>query len=187
MNLPVFRFHPEPLDSQSVIESDVECVCCKTSRGYIYAGPCFCDDDADLYEQLCPWCIADGTAHRKFGVTFMEEVMQWDSEKKRYVPIQLSPEFEAEVLQRTPGFNTWQSGYWLACCGGPAIFLGNAGKEELLGKWAGAYEAVLQETNYGPGEDWEAWLQHMEKDGSPSAYVFKCGCCNQFLAYSDCH
>lgn len=186
-DLPIFRFHSDPLASESIVESDVECICCKTAGGYVYSGPCWGEGDVDLDDHLCPWCIADGAAHRKFGVTFTEEIQQWDSEEERYVPVQLPPELEAEILHRTPGFNTWQSGYWLSCCGTPAVFLGYAGKVELLGKWAGAYDAVLKETNYGPGENWNAWLENLEKDGSPSAYIFRCSQCQRFLAYSDCH
>jgi uncharacterized protein CbrC (UPF0167 family) len=45
---------------------------------------------------FCPWCIADGTAHSKFGAQFNE------------VGVDAAPESREEVQFRTPGFPTWQ-------------------------------------------------------------------------------
>jgi len=61
MDLPVFRYHPDPIASGSVVASAAECVCCGEARGFIYTGPAYCE--AELEEALCPWCIADGSAH----------------------------------------------------------------------------------------------------------------------------
>ncbi len=33
MSLPTFKYHPDPLATGSVIESNVECVCCGQARG----------------------------------------------------------------------------------------------------------------------------------------------------------
>jgi uncharacterized protein CbrC (UPF0167 family) len=70
VTLPVFRYHPDPLKSGSIVPSDAECRCCGKRRGYIYTGPVYAE--ADLDEALCPWCIADGSAHRTFDAGFVD-------------------------------------------------------------------------------------------------------------------
>ena len=46
------------------------CVCCGERRGYIYAGPVY--SERELSDSLCPWCIADGSAHSRFGAEFTD-------------------------------------------------------------------------------------------------------------------
>ena len=36
MNLPTFKYHPDPIASGSVEPSETECVCCGKARGYVY-------------------------------------------------------------------------------------------------------------------------------------------------------
>ncbi|WP_230943349.1 CbrC family protein [Burkholderia cepacia] len=70
MPLPAFRYHPDPLATGSVIRSDARCVCCGDARGYVYAGPVYAVDE---YAQcICPWCIADGSAHARLGAAFTD-------------------------------------------------------------------------------------------------------------------
>ena|ERR1035438_9773954 len=68
--LPRFTYHPDPLATGSFVLSSTECLACAKSRGWIYVGPTYCE--AELDDHLCPSCIADGTAHRKFGVEFVD-------------------------------------------------------------------------------------------------------------------
>jgi uncharacterized protein CbrC (UPF0167 family) len=37
------------------------------------------------------------------------------------------------------------------------------------------------------GVDWQGYLRALEKDGSPTAYIFRCLHCGRHLGYSDCH
>jgi len=97
MDLPVFRYHPDPIASGSVVASDAQCACCGARRGFIYTGPVYCEDDLD--EALCPWCIADGSAHAKFDASFADA--NGFSEK-------VAPAVVDEIVHRTPGFNAWQ-------------------------------------------------------------------------------
>jgi uncharacterized protein CbrC (UPF0167 family) len=52
---------------------------------------------------VCPWCIADGSAHEKFGVEFTDWASigggHWEA---------VSEEIANEVAFRTPGFSGWQ-------------------------------------------------------------------------------
>jgi uncharacterized protein len=70
MELPQFRYHPDPVRSGSVIASDAQCVCCSARRGFIYAGPVYSERELD--EMLCPWCIAEGSAHQTFDASFAD-------------------------------------------------------------------------------------------------------------------
>src|SRR5215831_19917718 len=68
--LPTFRYHPDPIATGSVKQSDKECRSCEQARGYIYTASVYAEDDLD--EQICPWCIADGSAAEKFDATFCD-------------------------------------------------------------------------------------------------------------------
>src|SRR5262245_60801263 len=73
MELPVFRYHPDPVRTGSIQPSDNECVCCRKRRGHIYMGPVFAEPELD--ESLCPWCISDGSAHETFDAEFTDASM----------------------------------------------------------------------------------------------------------------
>src|SRR5580692_9345664 len=69
--LPVFKYHPDPVATGAFKEDrDTPCLGCSRIRGYIYTGPVFTEGSFTLDNHLCPWCIADGTAAKKFGATF---------------------------------------------------------------------------------------------------------------------
>ncbi len=69
MELSVFRYHPDPVGSGSVVPSDASCQCCDEARGFVYDGPVYSEEDVDA---VCPWCIASGEAHEKFDATFVD-------------------------------------------------------------------------------------------------------------------
>jgi uncharacterized protein CbrC (UPF0167 family) len=70
MTLPKFRYHPDPIASGSIVGSNEPCRGCGNARGYVYAGPIYSEAERD--EQLCPWCIADGSAHGEFHALFAD-------------------------------------------------------------------------------------------------------------------
>src|SRR5690349_10082418 len=91
MDLPVFRYHLDPIASGSIEASDAECVCCNMRRGFIYTGPAY--SEAELDESLCPWCIADGSAHETFDASFTDEAQ---------IPDGIPQDVIEEVTFRTP-------------------------------------------------------------------------------------
>src|SRR5690348_11863238 len=71
MDLPAFRYHPDPIASGSVVESEQRCDCCHARRGFIYQSSVYNPRPiGDPKPALCPWCIADGSAHNKFDARF---------------------------------------------------------------------------------------------------------------------
>jgi len=96
-SLPKFKYHPNPIATGSVERSDVKCVCCGQARGFVYTGPVY---SVENYEDcICPWCIADGSAHEKLEASFHDESGvggggEWD---------EVPGEVVEEVAWRTPG------------------------------------------------------------------------------------
>jgi len=176
--LPTFKYHPDPIATGSVAVSDNECVCCKQARGYIYTGPVYSEDEHA--DDICPWCIADNSAHANLGAEFIDPVGvggygEWEEVA--------APIYE-EVASRTPGFTGWQQEKWFTCCADAAAFLGRAGYKELLAMGAGAIEAIRVESQL-EGAEWEEYLKGLKKDGEPTAYLFRCLHCQKIGGYSD--
>ncbi|WP_348261217.1 CbrC family protein [Telmatobacter sp. DSM 110680] len=177
--LPEFRYHPDPVGTGSIIPSSVECCVCKRSMGWIYVGPTY--SEADIDEQICPWCIADGSAHRLFGAEFVDPpgvggYGDWETAPTSVVD---------EICFCTPSFNGWQQERWFTHCGDAAIFLGCAGKQELEKLDRAAYAAIKSEFGYDD-EEWERYFNRLDINCGPTAYLFRCRHCGAWGGYSDC-
>ena len=114
MELPDFPYHPDPRASGAVVESDARCPACGRARGYVYTGPVFAVEE--LARQLCPWCIADGTAAEPFDAEF--------TDVGSHVPEDVPHWVLEQIARRTPGFSAWQQEHWLYHCGDGAAFEG---------------------------------------------------------------
>ena len=177
-SLPTFRYHPDPVSTGSVVPSTTACLVCGVSRGFIYTGPTYSTDEVD--EELCPWCIADGSAHDKLDAEFTDS--EGVGDYGTWGPV--SEEVREVVAFRTPGFSGWQQERWFTCCGDAAAFLGRAGREDLENAGGQAVEAIRSEIGYS-GSDWEEYLAGMSRDGQPTAYLFRCLHCGKYGGYSD--
>ena len=177
--LPTFRYHPDPIDSGSIVPSNATCRSCGKARGYIYTGPVYALDELD--DSICPWCIADGSAAARFDAEFVDASAvggygNWES---------VSPEVVEEISRRTPGFSGWQQERWWTHCDDAAVFLGPAGARELQGPWAGAIPALRTDVGYDDAQ-WAEYAAVLDRDRGPTAYVFQCRHCGQLGGYSDC-
>ena len=173
---PGFPYHPDPRGTGSVVESDYRCVACGLARGYIYTGPAYSTEELD--EALCPWCVADGSAAQKFDAHFTDFGSEVTDDVTRSVIEQLD--------RRTPGFTSWQGGHLLYHCGDGAVFLGVVGRKEL-DPYPDAIEVLRHEHDEDGWEpdEVEEYLAALDKDGQPTAYLFRCRTCGCHLAYSD--
>ncbi|MBC7771022.1 MAG: CbrC family protein [Pyrinomonadaceae bacterium] len=177
MSLPVFNYHPDPIQSGSVAVATTKCVCCGKARGYVYAGPIYAEDELD--DLICPWCIADGTAHEKFDATFADAEAFADD---------LPGAVVEEITTRTPGFNVWQGERWLACCGGVAAFIEPVGITELRQRYRSLEMQVLSNIIYDlhiSGGAAHRMLESLNRDLGPTAYVFKCLRCESMHTFVD--
>jgi uncharacterized protein CbrC (UPF0167 family) len=180
VQLPHFRYHPDPVATGSAVASSDDCEVCGEPAEYRYEGSVYGEDA----EVICLSCIASGRASQALGqggeaatFTDLDDSDEWDEVDDAVVD---------EVLHRTPGFAGWQQETWLAHCADAAAFNGPAGAVELA-RDPGAGDAVrtyLESEGYGEDELEEA-LQGMSRDGAPTAYLFTCLHCGERLAYVD--
>ncbi|MEU8692471.1 CbrC family protein [Streptomyces sp. NPDC048665] len=171
--LPPFPYHPDPVATGSVRAADEPCACCGHDQGWIYTGPVHGEDVPD--GRLCPYCIAYGTAARRLGVFFND------------VDAGRMPDGTArQICERTPGFATWQDWGWPEHCRDGAVFLGAAGVRELR-PYPDALDHLRRECAAWGWADGtaEEFLAALDKDGQPTAYLFRCRVCGTHLARAD--
>lgn len=175
-DLPTFRYHPDPITTGSVKVSSARCLSCEQSRGYIYSGPIYTEQEFD--ETICPWCIADGSAARRFAATFTDIGGNEPGDVPRAVL--------EEIGFRTPGFESWQQDHWLYHCADGCAFLGRAGRQELAA-YPGVLDMLIHEHDeYGWTEgEAMAYIDSLDVNGDATAYVFRCLVCGAHLAFSD--
>ncbi len=166
MTLPDFPYHPDPVGTGAISQSDGECECCGQRRGWIYSGPVFAADEVDA---LCPWCIADGTAAEAFDAIFTDE---------SGAPEAISPQVVSVVTTRTPGFRGWQQEHWLYHCSDGAEFLRRVGYDDIA-PLPGVIASIV-----AAGWADEA-VRHMAANGELAGYLFRCRHCRTYLAYAD--
>ncbi len=176
MELPAFRYHPDPLATGSVSAGAGACEVCGAERGYLYAGPLYsalADEPA-----ICPWCIADGSAAAILEGEFTDVAVVG--------PDDAPDEVLTELASRTPGFNGWGQEHWMFHCADAAAFLGPAGRVELEAR-PDALEMLAHEHDIdGWADDQVAgYLGALSREGQPTAYLFVCLRCGAHLAYSD--
>lgn len=114
--LPHFPYHRDPVASGSVHASEENCECCGQNRGLLYSGNIYTRQQVS---SLCPWCIADGSAAKKFGATFFDAYFCNDNLE----PVELPQEAYSSVLERTIGFATFNPIGWWVHCGKPAKYV----------------------------------------------------------------
>ncbi len=179
MELPDFKYHPNPVATGSILPSAEACPVCGESREFAYDGIPYGTNE---FEHICPWCIADGSAHEKFGIAFTDAegvggYGQWEKVPREAVE---------EVAFKTPGFASWQQERWFTHCGDAGEFLGPMGKEELEKMGPEAIEVIREESGH-QGTDWEDYFLKLDRKYTATAYLFRCRHCGQLGGYSDCH
>src|SRR5262249_38938342 len=157
------------------------CVCCEQDREYVYTGPVYAE--ADLNDKLCPWCIENGLAHKKYGAEFTDRasIGGYDNSAGKMV----SQEIMYEIAYRTPGFIGWQQSQWLAHCGDGCKFLGLAGKREIEAYQSKSLVDSIRTDSLMRDDEFGDYYSSLEKDGEPTAYIFQCLHCAQYYGYSD--
>lgn len=121
MSLPHFKYHPDPVATGMIERKTAICPCCERTTEYVYATIPYCVDEI---ENLCPECIADGSATKKFKASF--------ADGHPLSRAGLAKEIIEEVIFRTPGFISWQQEVWLACCNDACEFHGHLRRDEFL-------------------------------------------------------
>jgi uncharacterized protein CbrC (UPF0167 family) len=176
MDLPVFRYHPEPLVTGSVKRKLGRCVCCERSVEFLYVASVYTRHQ-DIRERICPWCIADGGAHTKFDATF--------SDSHPLIVAGLPDKVVREVTTRTPGYVSWQQETWMSHCGDACAFLGDAKVETLRTLLPQQRGAIFAEPTVDDAE-WRRFLSSYTPGSDPAIYHFRCLACRADLFNMDC-
>ncbi|WP_419812911.1 CbrC family protein [Bacterioplanoides sp.] len=173
MDFPRFKYHPNPISTGAIKKSNEVCECCEQSRGYVYTASFYSQDEVN---SICPWCIADGSAAKKFDGTFSDDYPLQESG--------IPDEVIEEVCERTPGYSSWQQEVWQSHCGMACEFHGDAEKEELSNLSGEPLKIFLRNEMIEP-DIWKAILNNYEMGGNPAVYKFKCSECSEILYTMD--
>ncbi len=165
MGLPIFKYHPEPIATGAIKSSTETCESCDRARGYVYTSTIYAEEEV---ENICPWCIADGSASKKFNGMFSDDYP--------LVKAGISKKIISEVCTRTPGYNSWQQDEWQHHCNDACEFHGDAHKQELLSLEGDNLTQFLSKEMI-KADAWKSILDHYERGGSPAIYKFKCRHC----------
>jgi len=180
LKLPKFKYHPDPIKSGSIVPSENECECCGEKRGYIYKGSPYAEEE--LVDCICPWCIADGSVHDKFDAEFTDYAGIGDYGSWDEVPDSV----KEEVAFRTPGFVGWQQERWWTHCSDAAEFIEIGGKSEVA-KYDQSLIGSLKNDCGLEGSDLNNYINALDKENGPTAYIFRCLHCGNYGGYSDIH
>jgi uncharacterized protein CbrC (UPF0167 family) len=173
VELPKFKYHPNPLATGAFEESQDTCECCGKATGYIYSSILYAEEEVEF---ICPWCIADGTASSKFDGTFVDDYP--------LVRAGISESIISEVCTRTPCFNSWQQEQWQSHCNDACEFHGDAEIEDLKRLVGKELESFLAKEMID-GDYWTCLLENYQKGGSPAIYKFKCCSCPEIIYTMD--
>lgn len=179
--LPRFRYHPDPVATGAIVEdSAAVCPGCGEARGWAYATTPY---GYDRHPDICPWCIADGTAAQKLGAQFIDVYWVDDEDLEpgqTGIPRPAPLEMLDELASRTPGFASFQQEEWQYCHDEPCAFTGRARADELEQlPPAGFVDA-----------DYIAELRAIEASGSDEmlyavAWAFRCLHCDSLHVWMD--
>lgn len=178
--LPTFRYHPAPLETEAIEESDATCIVCERERGYIYTSSPYAVEEYD--ECICPWCIHDGSAAAKLNAEFFDGAGVGDNGS--WSPV--SADVIETITKRTPSFIGWQQERWWTHCNDAAVFLGRVGRAEIEGHGPAALASFRRAAGL-EGDDQEQILDLLDADDSPTGYLFQCLHCGEFGGYWDSH
>ena len=169
-DLPQFRYYPDPVGTGAFEEGEAKtCPCCGKKSTVYYSTMPYCVENV---ENLCPLCISNGKAAKKYDATFIQDA-EWKGEPDK--------EKNEELFRRTPGYMSWQGEYWLSCCDDYCAYLGTVGTREL--KAMDIADEVFEE--YAARNEFEDVREYLVKDGSLCGYLFRCLHCGKYHLWVD--
>ena len=169
-DLPQFRYYPDPVGTGAFEEGEEKtCPCCGKKSTVYYSTMPYCIENV---ENLCPLCISNGEAAKKYDATFIQDA-EWKGEPDK--------EKDEELFCRTPGYISWQGEYWLSCCDDYCAYLGTVGTREL--KAMDIADEVFEE--YEARNEFEDVREYLVKDGSLCGYLFRCLHCGKYHLWVD--
>jgi uncharacterized protein CbrC (UPF0167 family) len=177
LEIPLFKYHPYPLKTGNVVQKAIRCICCDHERAYAYIGPVH-STLSGIEDNICIWCIADGSAAKKFDAEFAGDLDQ---------NLSLPAEIMEEFTKKTPGYISWQGEIWLTHCDDICEFHGDFSKEELLQRFDELTIYAKDSLHCGKSELKEIIKYYNPKQGNinPAFYKFVCRKCDKILFHCD--
>jgi uncharacterized protein len=182
MDFPHFKYHPNAYKLELFKKSKKVCQCCNQVRGYIYDKSVYAIDDIDA---LCPWCIADGSAAKKFDAEFIQNIEPPNGDFTK--PPTLDAAIIDELTHRTPGYVSWQGEYWLTHCNDGCEYHGDVQQNELLTLPEATISLFKQEHGYlfGSNETIADLNENYFPAGDMAIYKFVCQHCGFIRLHCD--
>ncbi len=162
--LPPFTYVSDEYVKTVFVKTTSTCDCCQKESPYSYSGPIYVAGNKDI--TLCPWCIHDGSAAKKYQASFNEI---YDEE--------LAELIVTTVREQTPGYNSWQDQCWATHCNDACVYHGDATSEDV----AEASEQTRQQWMHDYEQDAESWSYFMRDyhpGGDQGVYKFICRHCS---------
>jgi uncharacterized protein len=184
MDLPQFKYHPNAYKLDVFKKSKKVCQCCGQARGMIYECSFYCTANVDA---LCPWCIHDGSAAKKFDGQFQSTIEPPDGDFSK-APA-LNADIVHELMCKTPSYVSWQGSYWLTHCDDGCEFHGDVQENELLSLPQATLALFQKEHDYlfSP-KNWgslEAFNEIYFPAGDIALYKFVCRHCGFIRLHCD--
>ncbi|WP_415644571.1 CbrC family protein [Stackebrandtia soli] len=177
---PVFRFSPNAYELGLFEERSGRCDACDSDRELRYTASFYAVDKPDY---LCPWCVADGTAARRFKGSFNDwlgiDGVPVDPDEA----VTVDRECASEVANRTPGYPSWQQERWRSHCGFPCAFLGYVDSTDITEYLVEPDFAA--DVDGGIGFPGEVLRDYLSRDGDLTGYLFRCVVCGAHRLHAD--
>ena len=200
MQLPYFKYHPDPISTGSIKKSNRTCESCEEQRGFIYTGSFYSKHSLN---DICPWCIASGFAADKYDGSFISQidlvqVIDTREPKRGMSKFFLSlfsvngsnsdkslrANWREELFYRTPGFSSYQEEIWLSCCDTPCEFRGLATVDDF--RKISEEEKLRLFQNSSVCAEYLEELQEGENETKHDYYFkFVCASCNEIRFLED--
>lgn len=165
-DIPNFKYNPNALRLGIIKKEKTNCPVCGQTRDFVYAGPFYAVDEV---EGICPWCIKDGLAAKKYDGEFQDSESYEPTDKEEYL---------IELTTRTPGYSGWQQERWLSHCGDFCAlkdYVDWADIKDLKDELTDDINQI--KTDYGLKQgDLEKYLV---RNGSMQGYLFQCLHCKK--------
>ena len=181
--LPYFKYHPKPLETGVFKSGDVVvCDCCENETSIYYSSSFYTEEEVDA---LCPWCIANGEASKKYNGEFQDFCSIEGISVDPSVPHTESYSEESlnELIDRTPGYVSWQQSYWLGHCDELCAFVGYVGWAEIEDKLDEFVDLDKDCEQFGLKR--EDLPKALRNGGSCQGYLFQCLKCKKYRLYFD--
>lgn len=166
LEFPKFKYHLDPIKSKVFIKGESICPVCNRINEYRYDLAFYAIEEV---EDICPWCIADGSAAKKYDGMFNDDTGCENVSNKEYL---------FELLYRTPSYAALQTEQWLSHCDDYCMFIEYVGWKEIkdiVDELKDDIERIKAKYRMSQ-EEFEKWLIN---DGSFQGYLFRCVNCGK--------